>query len=80
VTGEYAFTPVARLRRTGRYVYLLAWEQHPRDGSWRARIAWVERRPASWRVGEAWVPGRDLEPVEGQDYRRVPRRYEEPNF
>ncbi|WP_433179872.1 hypothetical protein [Actinoallomurus sp. CA-150999] len=80
VAGELYFSPVVRLRRTGRYVFLLAWEQHPRGGAWRARVAWVERRPASWRVGEGWVSAKDVEPVEGQDYRQVPRRYEEPDF
>ncbi|GAA4621179.1 hypothetical protein GCM10023196_008060 [Actinoallomurus vinaceus] len=72
-------SPVVRDRRTGRYLFLLAWEQRG-NGSWQARVAWVEQRPASWRVAEAWMRGQDLEPVEGQNYRQVPRRYEEPDF
>ncbi|WP_345431961.1 hypothetical protein [Actinoallomurus vinaceus] len=74
------FAPVVRLRRDRRYVYLLEWEQRP-DGRWRARVVWVTRSPAGvWQAPEAWMPAEDLEPVEGQDYGRVPRRPAEPDF
>ncbi|MBC6463479.1 hypothetical protein [Actinomadura sp. HBU206391] len=71
--------PVVRSRTTGTYAFLLGWEQRP-DRSWTARIAWLQKEGVTWRVVDLLVQADEINPVEGQDYSEVPRRYEEPNF
>lgn len=56
--------PVVRIRRTGRHVFLIAWERD-KNGRWRGHVA--------WRGVDVWMPADDLEQVAGEDYRRVPR-------
>jgi hypothetical protein len=73
-------TPVARNRRTGQLVWLLEWAQHPRDSSWRARVAWMVQRPGTWQIESAWMRGADLEQVDGKDYKHVPKHRELPDF
>lgn len=65
--------PVVRMRRTGRIVFLLAWERDER-GQWRGHVAWLAREQVAWRGVDVWMLARDLEPVEGQDYSGVRKR------
>lgn len=69
---EEWFAPVVRIRSTGRYVFLLAWERD-KHGQWHGHVAWLSRG-YRWRGVDVWMRASDLEQVEGQDYRRIPRR------
>ncbi|MDN3356099.1 hypothetical protein [Actinomadura sp. DC4] len=71
--------PAVRIRRTGQIVLLLEWERNDR-GLWRGHVAWLSRPQVAWRGVDVWMPAEDLERIEGQDYRRVPKRIEEPPF
>ena len=76
---EEWFAPVVRIKTTGRYVFLLEWARDKR-GAWRGRVAWLARNPAMWRGVDVWMMASDLERVEGQDYRRIPKSLDEPDF
>ncbi|GAA4617325.1 hypothetical protein GCM10023195_77310 [Actinoallomurus liliacearum] len=73
------FAPVVRIKATGRYVFLLGWARDKR-GAWHAHVAWLAREHVLWRGVDVWMRAVDLEPVPGQNYRRVPRYVEEPDF
>jgi hypothetical protein len=64
--------PVVRIRRTGRHVFLIAWERD-KNGRWKGHVAWLARENVAWRGVDVWMPAQDLEQVAGEDYRRVPR-------
>jgi hypothetical protein len=66
--------PVVRIKRTGRYVFLLAWERD-KHGRWRGHGAWLAREQVAWRGVDVWMLANDLERVGGEDYRRVPKRF-----
>lgn len=65
--------PAVRIRRTGQIVLLLEWERD-RHGRWKGHVAWLTRPQVAWRGVDVWLPAEDLERIDGQDYRRVPRR------
>jgi hypothetical protein len=48
-------------------------------GQWRGHVAWLTYR-YHWQGVDVWMRAADLEQVEGQDYRRIPRRIAEPDF
>lgn len=73
------FAPPARIKQSGRYVFLLGWERD-KQGVWRAHVAWLVNEGAGWRGVQTRLRADDLEAIDGQDYRRIPRRYEEPDF
>lgn len=75
---EEWFAPVVRIKATGRYVFLLAWERDE-HGQWYGHAAWLACR-YRWRGVDVWMRAKDLERVDGQDYRRIPRRITEPDF
>jgi hypothetical protein len=64
------FAPVVRVKRTGRFVFLLAWERD-KHGRWRGHVAWLTREQVVWRGVDVWMLADDLERVDGEDYRRV---------
>ena len=66
--------PVVRIKRTGRCVFFLAWERD-KNGRWRGHVAWLARANVAWRGVDVWMPADDLERVEGENYRRVPRHH-----
>jgi hypothetical protein len=71
--------PVVRIRRTGRHVFLIAW-QREKNGRWKGRVAWLARENVAWRRVDVWMPAEDLEQVAGENYRRVPRHIYDPDF
>lgn len=73
------YAPVVRIRATGRHVLLLAWHQD-KHGTWHAHVAWLARQYVTWRGIDVWMRAEDLEPVDGEDYRDVPRTSDEPDF
>jgi hypothetical protein len=78
VRVEAWFAPVARIKATGRFVFLLAWDQD-KHSIWRGHVAWLVRENM-WRGVDTWMRADDLEAVKGQGYRRVPRRRGEADF
>jgi hypothetical protein len=54
---------------------LLQWRLRP-DGRWDALVAYVVNVPG-YRGGlspeQDWFPAREVEPIQGEDYSRVPR-------
>jgi hypothetical protein len=42
-------------------------------------VAWLVRTNR-WEGVDVWIRAADLEKVDGQDYRRIPREINEPNF
>ncbi|WP_433145282.1 hypothetical protein ACQPZ8_01815 [Actinomadura nitritigenes] len=66
--------PAVTYRPAGGPAYLLAWEQHPDDRSWWARILWVEVARDGYTGRHARVVAADVAPIPGQDYSTVPRR------
>ncbi|MCW2943376.1 MAG: hypothetical protein JWR24_93 [Actinoallomurus sp.] len=73
------YAPVIRIKTTGRYVLLLAWARD-KHGAWHARVAWLAREHVAWRGVDVWMRAADLESVESQNYRQMPKRIEEPDF
>jgi hypothetical protein len=53
-------------------VYLLEWQQVD-AGHWGAEVAWWEWDGQQWKPRRAHVMGEDLAPIEGQNYKGVPR-------
>jgi hypothetical protein len=72
VREEVFFAPVVRLKRSGRYAFLLPWRRD-KEGRWEGHIAWLVREQVLWKGVDVWTRAQDLEQVEDQDYRRVPR-------
>ncbi|GAB2841190.1 hypothetical protein GCM10027176_51300 [Actinoallomurus bryophytorum] len=70
------FAPVVRLKRSGRYAFLLAWKRD-KHGKWRGHVAWLVREQVLWSGVDVWMRAEDLEQVRDQDYRRVPRRFDD---
>jgi hypothetical protein len=58
--------------------FLLAWERD-KHGQWRGHVARLTCEYA-WRGVEMRMRAEDLEQVEGQDCRRIPRDIELPDF
>lgn len=55
--------------------YLLAWEQHERDGSWWAWVTWIRTVNDQPRRHVVSVRAGSIRPLEPPDaYRQVPRR------
>ncbi|SET49392.1 hypothetical protein SAMN05421811_103217 [Nonomuraea wenchangensis] len=57
--------------------YLIAWRQKS-DRSWEAQVQYVMDVPGGYRAHlekpyTSWFQAHEVEPVEGEDYRRVPR-------
>lgn len=52
---------------------LLEWVRN-RHGRWQGHVAWLTLH-GTWRGVDVWLSADDLERIEGQDYRRVPRRH-----
>ena len=73
------YAPVVRIKATGRHVLLVAWHRD-KHGVWHGRVAWLARQGVLWYGADAWMPAKDLERVEGEDYRAVPRTVDEPDF
>ncbi|WP_141954744.1 hypothetical protein [Actinoallomurus bryophytorum] len=73
VREEVWFAPVVRIKGRGRYAFLLAWRLD-KHGRWRGHVAWLVREQVLWKGIDVWMRAEDLERVQGQDYRRVPRR------
>ena len=42
-------------------------------------VAWLARENVAWRA-DVWIPAEHLEQVAGEDYRRVPRHIDDPDF
>jgi hypothetical protein len=57
--------PVVRIRRTGRHVFLIAWERD-KNGRWKGHVAWLARENVAWRGVDVWMPAQDLEQVAGR--------------
>jgi hypothetical protein len=55
-----------------RPVFMLGWARYV-DGSWWARVTWIDDRGAHPRPRAEWVPAGALRPIQGEDYRRLPR-------
>lgn len=73
--------PAVRLpRHHAKAGRLLQWRQGPR-GDWWALVEYTIVVPG-YRGGiqpeRAWFPAREVEPIDGEDYRRVPVTYEQP--
>lgn len=66
--------PGVRVKRGGRLVFLLAWKRD-KYGRWWGHVAWLAREQVTWRGVDVWMLADDLERVDGEDYRRVPRRF-----
>jgi hypothetical protein len=65
--------PIIHSARADGSVYLLRWhELEPRV--WCAEIAWVQRDMQGWHSQQATVMADDLTPIEGQNYKTVPRQ------
>jgi hypothetical protein len=61
------------------FVFLIAW-QRDEHGRWKGRVAWLARENVAWRGVDVWMPAEDLEQVAGENYRRVPRHIDDPDF
>ncbi|MGH3380758.1 MAG: hypothetical protein ACRDS0_17680 [Pseudonocardiaceae bacterium] len=66
-------TPAVRIKRTGQIVLLLEWVRNKHD-RWQGHVAWMIHH-AGWRGVDIWLPGDDLEPIEGENYKRVLRHH-----
>lgn len=64
--------PLVHLVSADRAVFMLGWEQHP-DGSWWARVTWVEHVGGTQRRRAEWVRAGDVRPIAGEDYRHLAR-------
>jgi hypothetical protein len=65
--------PIIHSARADGSVYLLRWQElEPRV--WCAEIAWVQRDTQGWHSQQATVMADDLTPIEGQNYKTVPRQ------
>ncbi|MGI5224018.1 hypothetical protein [Actinoallomurus sp. CA-142502] len=73
---EMWFPPFVRIKGRGRYALLLAWRLD-KYGKWHGRIAWLAREQVLWKGVDVWMRAEDLEQVQVQDYRRVPRRHDD---
>jgi hypothetical protein len=76
VREQVWFPPVVRIKGRGRYAFLLAWRLD-KHGKWHGRVAWLVREQVLWRGVDVWMRAEDLEQVQDQDYRRVPRRHDD---
>lgn len=71
------YAPVVRMRHDGRYVLLIGWRRRAAR-VWEARVVWLQRDGARpWKPVDHWVSAQEIEPVDGEDYRDVPREYYE---
>ena len=69
------FAPVVRLKRSGRYAFLLAWK--PTSMASGTDTSRGSSASKSWSGVDVWMRAEDLEQVRDQDYRRVPRRFDD---
>lgn len=48
------FAPAVRLKRSGRFAFLLAWYRD-KNGRWHGYIAWLVREQVQWKGVDAWM-------------------------